>query len=283
MANIPKLPSVGASSQGTYTHDRRPGVFPGQTQHLVTRTVFKQAAFLLPHLRPGMTLLDCGCGPGTITIGLAEVVAPGRVVGIDRDEERVVAARKNATERGVNNGDFQVANVFQLPFPDDFFDAAFEHSVLMYLKDPLVALQEIRRVLKQGGVLGARDSDFSAIQANSNPLLERSIEIGHNWHAHRGTDLQFARNLRGVLGRAGFGHVEASASCDSFGTPEAVRRRAKTLLGIRQHPDFIKFAIESGQADLETLDRMKVAWKEWGEHPDSFAAQIKCEAVGWKE
>jgi len=250
---------------------------------LSARTASKEAAFLLPHLQPGMTLLDCGCGPGTITIGLAEVVAPGRVVGIDLDEERIITARKYAAERGVNNVDFQLANVNQLPFPDEFFDAAFEHSVLMYLKDPLIAVQKIRRVLKQGGVFGARDSAGSEIIANSNPLLDHFLELSRSWHDDRGTDIQSARRIRGLLSRAGFCRVEASASCDSFGTSETVRLKAAQQVRVNQQADFIKFVIESGQADLETLDRMKVAWKEWGEHPDSFYAAIKCEAVGWKD
>ena len=282
MANSPKQPTVGGSKQDAATRDRRPGVNPGYTQLLVTRTASKDAAFLLPHLRPGMTLLDCGCGPGTITIGLAEVVAPGRVVGIDRDEERIVAARKQAAERGVNNVDFQLANVSQLPFPDDFFDAAFENCLLMYLKDPINAVQEIRRVLKQGGVFGASDNNMSYIKANFNPVLEHAVELVISWYAHRGTSLQFARHLRGLLGQAGFCRVEASASSDSFGTPETVKQWAEVIGGILQQADFVKFSIESGRADLEMLDRMCVAWKAWGEHPDSFFAQIKCEAVGWK-
>ncbi len=256
---------------------------PANSQLLVARTATKDAAFLLPHLRPGMTLLDCGCGHGTITTGLAEVVAPGRVVGIDLDEERIVAARKYAAERGVNNNDFQTANVYQLPFPNDFFDAAFEHHILMYFKEPIKAAQEIRRVLKLGGVFGARDSDWSVINANSNPVLEHSWELALSWYAHRGTVLHFGRHLRGVLGRAGFCRVEASASCNSFGTPETVKQWAEVMMGNVQQADFVKFAIELKGADIETLDRMCVAWKAWGEHPDSFCAQIKCEAVGWKE
>ncbi len=283
MAKGPKQPTVSGSTQAAATRDDRPGVNPAYTQLLVARTASKDAAFLLPHLRPGMTLLDCGCGHGTTTTDLAEVVAPGRVVGIDLDEERIVAARKHAAERGVNNVDFQTANVYQLPFPDDFFDVAFENQILMYLKEPIKAVQEIRRVLKQGGVFGARDSDFSAIRANLNPVLDHSLELTLSWYAHRGTTLQFGRRLRGVLGRAGFCRIEASASCDSYGTPETVKQWAEVMMGNVQQADFIKFTIDSGQADMESLDRMCIAWKAWGEHPDSFCAQIKCEAVGWKE
>src|SRR5215510_171224 len=56
------------------------GYNPATVQHYTRRTVARQAAFILPHLRSGMTLLDCGCGPGTMTIGLAHIVAPGLVV-----------------------------------------------------------------------------------------------------------------------------------------------------------------------------------------------------------
>jgi ubiquinone/menaquinone biosynthesis C-methylase UbiE len=69
------------------TRQRRYGpVFtPATVQHYASRTAVQQAAFFLPHLRlrPGMSLLGCGCGPGTITTGLAQAVAPGQVVGID--------------------------------------------------------------------------------------------------------------------------------------------------------------------------------------------------------
>src|SRR5215510_6503280 len=70
------------------------------------------AAFLMPHLRAGMRLIDCGCGPGSITADLARAVAPGEVVGIDLREEAVSAARALARERAIVNLTFQAASLY---------------------------------------------------------------------------------------------------------------------------------------------------------------------------
>jgi SAM-dependent methyltransferase len=58
------------------------------------------AAFLAPHLRGGMRLIDCGCGPGSITVDLAQAVAPGRAIGVDLREDALIHGRKLAQERG---------------------------------------------------------------------------------------------------------------------------------------------------------------------------------------
>src|SRR5579883_1469751 len=75
----------------------RPEVYSGDhpafDAMIAARTGASDAAFLLPHLRPGMRLLDCGCGPGVITSGLAQAVAPGEVVGIDIRSAMIEQAR----------------------------------------------------------------------------------------------------------------------------------------------------------------------------------------------
>src|SRR5260370_16939704 len=60
---------------------------------LESRTAARDAAFFLPFLRPGMRVMDVGCGPGTITVGLAEVVPPGRVDGFDLHPSMLHRAR----------------------------------------------------------------------------------------------------------------------------------------------------------------------------------------------
>ena len=66
---------------------------------LESRTAAREAAFFLPYLRPGMRVLDVGCGPGTITLGLAGVVAPGRVEGVDLQLTLVERAHAITSER----------------------------------------------------------------------------------------------------------------------------------------------------------------------------------------
>ena len=84
------------------------------------RTASREAAFFLPHLHPGMQILDVGCGPGSITLGLAEVVAPGKVVGIDLQPMQIEQARALAVERGVDSVRFEVAEAYRLPLPSPF-------------------------------------------------------------------------------------------------------------------------------------------------------------------
>jgi ubiquinone/menaquinone biosynthesis C-methylase UbiE len=110
------------------------------------RTAAAHAAFLLPHLGQGMTVLDGACGPRTITAGLAAVVSPG---GVDVDPGQIDLTRAHAA-----------ASLYALPFPGGSFDAVFLHGVLEHLRGPVAALREARRVLKHGGVVGARHADF---------------------------------------------------------------------------------------------------------------------------
>jgi ubiquinone/menaquinone biosynthesis C-methylase UbiE len=72
----------------TYTHGHAEPVLQSHRW----RTVENSAAHLAPHLRPGLDVLDVGCGPGTITVDIARRVAPGRVVGLDVSEAPLAEA-----------------------------------------------------------------------------------------------------------------------------------------------------------------------------------------------
>ncbi|MYH59920.1 MAG: class I SAM-dependent methyltransferase, partial [Boseongicola sp. SB0675_bin_26] len=86
------------------------------------RSAANSAAHLLPRLNSGMRLLDVGCGPGTISMGLADVVAPGQFIGVDIEESQVEMARAAASAGGHKNAEFQVADAVNLPFESNSFD-----------------------------------------------------------------------------------------------------------------------------------------------------------------
>ena len=78
-----------------------------QRIYVGVRRAKEWVGFSLPHLKKGMHLLDCGCGVGSITLDLAELVAPGPVIGLDMDESQLEIARQNAGQRGLTNVTFE--------------------------------------------------------------------------------------------------------------------------------------------------------------------------------
>lgn len=241
-----------------------------------------EASFFLPHIRPGMRLLDVGAGPGSITLDLAAVVAPGEAVGIDIEPQQVERARALAAERGVPNARFEVADAYALPFPDGSFDVVFAHAVLIHLRDPLAALREFRRVLRPGGVAGTRDVTRISFREPSTPLLEEFTSILHHVTAHHrgrptaGLDFQQRR----LLLEAGFARAEGSVQVESFGTPEAVRRRGLRYATYLDET-FRQTILDNGWADASKLDALVAELRTWAERPDSFGCELLCTAVGW--
>jgi ubiquinone/menaquinone biosynthesis C-methylase UbiE len=122
------------------------------------RTAADRATFAQPLFKPGMWVVDLGCGPGSITLGLA---AESRVTGVDVDAGQVAQARAAARRAGRSTVDFLVASAYDLPFGDASVDVAFSHALFEHLSRPLDALAELRRVLKPGGRLALSTSDWS--------------------------------------------------------------------------------------------------------------------------
>ena len=124
---------------------------------LSRRNAVTHAAHLLPHLEPGLRVLDVGCGPGTISMGLARAVEPGELHGIDKEESQIEMARAAVSAGGHGNAAFQTGDVTDLPFEDDSFDDAHCHALLMHVPATQAVLAEVKRVLKPGGIISSRD------------------------------------------------------------------------------------------------------------------------------
>jgi SAM-dependent methyltransferase len=234
------------------------------------RVADTQAAFFLPHLRPGMALLDLGCGPGSITVGLAAAVAPGPTTGIDLQPARPDGADGITLIHG---------DVLDLPFPAASFDAIFASALLQHLGDPARALREARRVARSGAVIGVVDADWDGeVRHPTDAVLDRSIEVLRRTRA--GTSPYVGRRLRALLGEAGFVDCVGSARAVHYGTPEEVAGVAAGYVRILALPAVVEAVTTAGWASAEELARMAAAWREWGTDPGAFVGRLWCEAVG---
>src|SRR5687768_7501187 len=176
------------------------------------RTAENSAAYLLPALRPGLDLLDVGCGPGTITVDLAARVAPGRVLGIDVSQDPLSEARAAAERAGVAVT-FEVGDVYALAEADDSFDVVHAHQVLQHLTDPVAALREMARVCRPGGVIAVRDVDYGAfVTFPADAGLDRWMDLYHRVARRNGAEPDAGRRLLAWAHGAGLRDVTATTS-----------------------------------------------------------------------
>jgi ubiquinone/menaquinone biosynthesis C-methylase UbiE len=257
--------SVAMSSE-IYTHGHHESVLRSHTW----RTAENSAGYLLSSLRPGLDLLDVGCGPGTITVDLARRVAPGRTLGIDRAGEVLEQARAHALARGVTV-ELRSGDVYALELPDASFDVVHLHQVLQHLTDPVRALRELRRVLRPTGVLAARDSDYSCFSwAPHDPLLDRWLELYQQVTRKNGAEPDAGPLLKGWALRAGFTRVEGSSSTWTYADPETCAWWGALWADRCELSAFGEQAVQYGLSSREELKRIAAAWRRWAEQPDAF-------------
>ncbi|MGR8007259.1 class I SAM-dependent methyltransferase [Streptomyces hypolithicus] len=250
-----------------YTHGHHESVLRSHSW----RTAANSAAYLLAELRPGLDVLDVGCGPGTITADLAALVAPGRVTGVDAAQDVLGRGRDAVAERGLGNVEFAVADVHALDFPDDSFDVVHAHQVLQHVGDPVAALREMRRVCRPGGVVAARDSDYAAMTWFPEvPLLDAWQRLYGRVARASGGEPDAARRLLSWARSAGFTDVRASATAWCFATP-AERAWWSGLWADRTTASgYAELAVSGGHTTPDQLAALAGAWREWGTHDDAW-------------
>ena len=256
-----------------------------QRRYVADRNAPRFLPFLLPHLRPGIDVLDVGCGVGSIALDLAPTIAPGRIVGVDADEGQLEAARRSAAERGIDNATFVTASVYELPFEDSTFDVVYANAVLMYVREQVRALAEMRRVLRPSGVAAVTDDDLGTVVISPERtelrlaprLFERAV-------AHEGGNARYSRHLRTLMLEAGFARTEGVAHApEVYGDLAATRWFAEFAVGLFTAPSMADMVVGEGWATGEELDAVIAAVREWSELPDAFAAWLYCGALGWLE
>jgi len=260
-----------------------PGYEPGITDLFRFRSAERFARHLLPHLRPGMRVLDCGCGPGTITVGLASRVAPGDVLGIDRDAKPFATAITAAQEAGVPNVHFEAGDILNLSCRDASVDVVHFSCVLIHLPAPLDALKEAWRVLKPGGIVSVREPVFaSMIWCPENSLLIEACQLIIRAIQHAGGDANRGKHLGVLLHEAGYGDLHLSATYDGPQEPAERPRFCALLAGTFAETHMARLFVEQGWLNPSHLEEIAGAIHALGNDPRGFVAVPHIEALGWK-
>lgn len=266
-------------AEAVYTHGHHESVLRSHRW----RTAENSAAYLLPHLRPGMSVLDVGCGPGTITVDLATRVAPGRVTAVEVTAEALALARAEAAAAGCQTVDFAVSDVHALDFADDTFDVVHAHQVLQHVTDPVRALREMRRVCRPGGIIAARDSDYAAFcWFPAIPELDEWLALYRSVARSNGGEPDAGRRLLSWAHAAGFEEVTATSSTWCFATPDDRAWWGGMWAERILKSDMARQTIASGAATEADLHRISAAWRAWAEAPDGWLSllhsEIRCRA-----
>jgi len=179
------------------------------------------AAFAPLRLRPGLRVLDVGCGTGDHVRVMAPLVAPGSAVGVDLSATLIACAQRRTAPAGAHVS-FQIGDACELPFADAAFDRVVASQVLLHLADPWRAVAQMRRVLRPGGLVSIGEWDW-----DSTCLALTDRELGRRF-THMLCDQMnnglIARELTWQLARSGFTDVAVTPQVRLCREPGAVQR-----------------------------------------------------------
>ena len=259
-----------------YTHGHHESVLRSHRW----RTAENSAAYLLPHLVPGTSLLDVGSGPGTITVDLADRVSPGHATALEATEAAVDLTRAEAERQGRTDLSYVVGDVHAMQFADATFDVVHAHQVLQHVADPVKALAEMRRVCRPGGFVAARDSDYAAFTWFPQlPELDEWLALYRRIARCNGGEPDAGRRMLSWARAAGFTEVTPSATTWLFATPEDrawwgglwADRTVRSVSAAQN--------LERGFATAEELERIAEGWRTWAAAPDGWFAVLHGEVV----
>lgn len=265
-----------ATKQAVYTHGHHESVLRSHRW----RTAQNSAAHLLPHLTPGATVLDIGCGPGTITADLATLVSPGRVTALEVTDAALELARAEIKARGLITVDFTAGDVHALDFPDDTFDVVHAHQVLQHVGDPVAALREMRRVTRPGGLIAVRDSDYAAFAWYPQlPELDDWMALYQRVARANGGEPDAGRRLLAWAHAAGIEQVTATSSTWCFADQPDRDWWGGMWADRILKSDMARTAVATGAADEADLQRISAAWRRWAADPDGWISLLHSEIL----
>ena len=243
-------------------------------------------------IRAGMNILEVGCGPGTLAPYLGAGVYPGRVTGLDLDEQFIDLARQRANQDQCRTVDYVLGDAYDLAFDDSEFDATTSYAGIGVLSDPEKAVSEMIRVTRIGGSVSIMEPvtgiDGILFEGLDSVPSQDTFEGAADYH-------EMALRLRRTLGQhtrlfssekwpvRSFGAllkylglkeitINAWGYCGSPHDPEATAKRAMWLkrLLTEDEETVLKITSLSKQEVLKFL-ALNGRRTEWQKHHDAFS------------
>jgi SAM-dependent methyltransferase len=203
----------------------------------ITEQVMQRAG-----IKPGMSVLDCGCGVGDVSFLTARLVgSAGRVLGIDRSVAGINRARERAAEAGLRNVSFEVVDDLAGYRSRAPVDAVVGRLILMYLPDPAAVLSHFARQIRPGGLIVFQELVLSMCRSEpSCRLAERCREWVHDTFVQAGADIEMGWKLFATFQRAGLPDPEMLLGSPVGAGPESpmyrhIAETVRSLLPMMEH------------------------------------------------
>jgi SAM-dependent methyltransferase len=227
-----------------------------------------------------MSLVDFGCGAGSLTCGFASLIAPGDVLGVDISEDAIGRARALAQEAGLTNVRFLVADASELDLPQESFDVAHFGNVLRYMREPERALGLAFRGLKSGAMAAASEG-YGAGNWTGGPHAESMRLVGRvlqDENAAKGGDPNIGGRLRALFRATGFRRIESKPGYSAvLSDSRALGDMMRAGWSENFRPMLMRHGITRERCD-QLIEEISI----WAESEDSIAAVAQCAVTGWK-
>lgn len=155
-------------------------------------------------IKPGMSVLDCGCGGGEASFAAARLVgSSGKVVGIDQSGEGIARARERAAFAGLKNVSFEISDLASFTALNPV-DAVVGRLILTYLRDPATVLNRVARHVRPGGLIVFQELVLSLRRSEPpSPLVQKCCDWIYKTFVLAGADVDMGWKLSATFQRAG--------------------------------------------------------------------------------
>jgi 2-polyprenyl-3-methyl-5-hydroxy-6-metoxy-1,4-benzoquinol methylase len=224
---------------------------------------YTEHALRLAGLRPGMRVLDVGCGPGDVSFVAARLVgSTGAVLGVDAEADILDLARTRAADHGFSTVRFQQTTVGDLAL-DQPVDAVIGRLILMHLPDPVESLRQLAGLVRPGGIVAFSEFDMTGARGvPDGPLWLAARDTIIDTFTNMGLDPTFAATLPTLFKQAGLSTPQLA-----LGAP----------IGGPDHAELIAFVVETLQSLRPARDKLGLVTREEFTNAEALRALLRDE------